>query len=71
MNGTDTKTRTIAKTVVWRVFATLITWAVASAFTGTIVGSLALALVAAALAMIAYYIHERIWNNISWGRKEN
>lgn len=65
----ETGTRSLVKTIVWRVIATLTTWAVVYMFTGTIAGSLKITLVAAALSMLAYYIHERIWNAVKWGRK--
>jgi len=64
----ETKKRSLAKTIIWRVVATLITWAVAYVFTGSIVGSLEITLWAAGLSMLAYYIHERIWNKINWGK---
>lgn len=69
MEHVETKTRSITKTITWRIIATLITWAVAYWFTGSIAGSLALTLVAAALSMIAYYIHERVWNSVKWGKQ--
>ena len=65
----ETKTRTLVKTVVWRIIATLLTWAVVYIFTGSITGSLEITLVAAAVSMLAYYVHERVWNVIKWGKE--
>lgn len=65
----ETRTRSIAKTIAWRIIATLITWAVVYFFTGKISESLKITLTAAVASMIAYYIFERIWNKIQWGKK--
>lgn len=65
---TETKTRSLVRSIVWRICATLITLAVVYAFTGNIGQSSGITLVAAALSMAAYYGHERIWNRIVWGR---
>ena len=65
----ETKYRSVVKTILWRIIATLITWAVVYYFTKSIGGSLKTTLVAAGLSMIGYYVHERFWNTISWGKK--
>lgn len=62
----ESKKRSLTKTITWRIAATLITWAVAYYYTGSIGGSLKLTLVAAAISMAGYYVHERIWNKIDW-----
>ena len=64
----ETKARSLVKTVVWRIIATLITWLTIYAYTGQFGESTKITLVAAFIAMIAYYIYERIWNLIRWGR---
>jgi uncharacterized membrane protein len=69
-NFHETKTRSVIKSILWRVIATLLTWAVAYYFTGTISGSLKITLTAAAISMIAYYFHERIWDRIDWGKTQ-
>ncbi|MCX6702030.1 MAG: DUF2061 domain-containing protein [Candidatus Zambryskibacteria bacterium] len=68
-NYSDTKTRSIVKTIIWRVIATLLTWGTIYFFTGKLSESFKMTIIAAAISMIAYYIHERIWNNIQWGKK--
>ncbi|MEK7579231.1 MAG: DUF2061 domain-containing protein [Patescibacteria group bacterium] len=64
----ETRTRTVAKTVSWRILATLLTWATVYWFTGLVRESLKITLTAAVLSMIVYYIFERLWNMASWGR---
>lgn len=65
----ETKTRSIIKSIIWRVVATLLTWGVVYFFTGSVRGSLEITLWAAGLSMVLYYIHERVWNKINWGKK--
>ena len=63
-----TKSRSLVKSVSYRVFGTLSSFAVAYAITGK--GSLS-ALIAFWETIVKvgiYYWHERIWDKISWGR---
>lgn len=64
----ETQGRSIAKTMVWRVIATVITGSVIYAFTGELLESSKITLAAAALSMLAYYIFERTWNKVGWGK---
>lgn len=64
----ETKLRSVSKTIVWRVLATLITLVVAYWFTGSFGEATEISLVAALLSTAAYYLHERVWNKIRWGR---
>ncbi len=57
----ETKKRTIARTVGWRVLATLMT----IPFTG-----LSTAISIHVLLTIAHYFYERVWLKINWGRIE-
>jgi len=68
MRHKESIARSLAKTVVWRVAATLGTWLMIYLFTGEPLKSLGATLAAAVFGMVAYYIHERVWNHISWGR---
>lgn len=66
-NYQETKSRSLAKTVIWGVVATLITWGTIYAYTGKLSESIEITIVAALIGMTAYYFHERIWNAINWG----
>lgn len=70
MNNTyfELKSRSLIKALVWRIIATLLTLSVVYLFTGKLLDSFKITIIAATLSTIAYYIHERIWNNIRWGR---
>lgn len=65
-----TKGRSFLKALSYRIFGTLSSWAVVFIITGE--GTLA-ALVAfweTVVKVFIYYWHERVWNFISWGRRE-
>ena len=61
--------RSLIKTIVWRVVATLITFVTVYAFTGAINKSTTITLTVAAFLAVGYYLNERIWDKISWGRR--
>ena len=61
--------RTVVKTVSWRILATLVAFLVLWIYTGRISSSLDGAVVVGVFNTIAYYVHERFWNRISWGRR--
>ncbi len=63
----ETSKRSLVKTIIWRVVATLVTLTVVYIFTGRISESLKITLTAAFLSMLAYYIHERVWSKVKWG----
>lgn len=62
------KGRSFVKSVTYRVFGTLTSWAVVYVITGK--GSLAtlIAFWETVVKVGVYYWHERIWNKIHWGR---
>ena len=64
-----TKARSFLKSLTYRIFGTLSSWAVVYVITGK--GSLAtlVAFWETIVKVAIYYIHERVWNGITWGRK--
>ena len=64
----DSHKRSIAKTISWRTIATVITALVAFAFTGEIALSLSIGFSDTLIKLLAYYLHERAWNKINFGR---
>jgi adenylylsulfate kinase len=66
----ETHARSVAKTLSWRVLATLTTAGLVFAFTGK--GSLAIGIggIEAATKVILYFLHERFWNRLPFGRRE-
>ncbi len=61
--------RTIVKTIVWRMIATLVTIIVIYVFKRDVGDSVVIGVSANAIKMVLYYLHERIWNRISFGRE--
>ena len=63
-----TKARSFIKSLSYRIFGTVTSWAVVYVITGK--GSLAtlIAIWETIIKVVVYYIHERVWNKISWGR---
>ena len=63
--------RTLAKTISWRILASLTTFII---FYITAGDKIALQFISAAIGaeviakMAIYYLHERAWANINWGR---
>ena len=66
--GFETKQRSVVKTITWKIVATSITLFTVYGFTGTFSSSVRITIVAAIIGMICFYIHERIWNVIHWGK---
>lgn len=66
----ETFSRSLIKTVVWRILATIITFIVVFVFTGSLGDASTITLIAATLLAIGYYFHERAWDKIEWGRRK-
>ena len=64
----DLKKRTIAKTLTWRVTASLTTFIIAWVLTGDLLIGVSISSFEAIAKIFLYYFHERIWNNISWAK---
>ena len=62
----DTQKRTIAKTMTWRITASLTTFLIAWILTGDILVGASIGSIEAIAKIFLYYFHERIWTNISW-----
>ena len=62
--------RSIAKSLSWRILATLITSAIAYAVTGKGEFAAAIGLVDTGVKFFIYFGHERLWNRIPYGRLE-
>jgi len=60
--------RSILKAISWRVLATTTTILAAYFFIGDISVALSIGAVEATAKMFLYYMHERSWNKVVWGR---
>ena len=66
----DSHARSIAKALSWRFLATIITICIAWLVTGTLAGALAIGLADTLVKLGIYYGHERVWDRVSFGRRE-
>lgn len=66
----ETRKRSIIKTIIWRFIATTVTILVAYVWFGEWSSSIYLGIAANGLKTMLYYMHERIWDRIDFGRKK-
>ena len=64
----DTIVRSLVKTISWRLTGSLCTFLISFIILGDITTSSTIALIQLIFNTIMFYIHERIWNIIKWGR---
>ena len=64
----DSKSRSLVKTISWRLTGSFSTFLISFIILGnfTIAGSIAVIQIIANTTL--YYIHERCWDRIKWGR---
>lgn len=63
--------RSLAKSVTWRVVATLTTILLVYLFTGNVVLSTSVGALEFMVKAVIYYIHERVWNMSNFGREKS
>lgn len=67
----ERRTRSIIKTLTWRVTASLDTFLISWIITSSYILGGSIAGVEIITKMFLYYFHERLWNKLDWGRNEN
>tara|TARA_B100000927_G_scaffold124819_1_gene100721 strand:- start:1264 stop:1473 length:210 start_codon:yes stop_codon:yes gene_type:complete len=67
----DTKSRSIIKTVSWRITGTACTFIVSWLILGDISTSGTIAFIQLTFNTAIFYIHERLWNLSKWGKVKN
>jgi len=65
----DTNQRSLVKTVSWRITGSTATFAIAYLISGNLNIAGTIAIIQLTANTILYYIHERIWDKIGWGRR--
>jgi uncharacterized membrane protein len=65
----ETRKRSIAKSVTWRIICIIVSILTALLLTGKWDVSVAIGTVYNIITMILYYFHEREWNRIKWETK--
>jgi uncharacterized membrane protein len=67
--GAETHIRSFLKAVSWRTLGTLDTFAISWFFTGRVEIAGSIAALEIATKIVWYYLHERVWAAIPWGRR--
>lgn len=65
----ETRSRTIVKATSWQLLGLVSMSGLAWLQTGQISGAFSFALSAAAIGFVCFFLHERLWARISWGRR--
>ena len=68
LRGGETHSRSVLKAISWRTLGTLDTFAISWFMTGKIAMAGSIAGLEIVTKVLWYYLHERIWAAISWGR---
>ena len=64
--STDTSTRSLVKTISWRITGSGATFAISYLVLGDFSVAGTIAITQVTVNTILYYVHERIWNKITW-----
>lgn len=64
----DSNARSIVKTITWRLTGSGATFLVSYILIHDFAVAGTIALIQMTSNTILYYVHERIWNNLKWGR---
>ena len=65
----ESSTRSVVKALSWRFIATLTTAGLVFAFTGRFDLAITVGVFEAVAKMFLYFVHERVWNKLKFGRK--
>lgn len=65
----DTSTRSLVKTITWRITGSGATFAISYAISRSLTIAGTIAVIQLTANTILYYIHERIWVKIRWGQR--
>ena len=65
----ETTARSVVKTISWRITGSGATFAISYFILGDFAVSSTIALIQLTFNTLLYFVHERIWNFIQWGRK--
>jgi uncharacterized membrane protein len=67
-NTEETLTRTMVKTISYRLLIVILDFTALYLFTGKLTLAIGFTIVSNIYTTIGYFAHERIWDKIKWGR---
>lgn len=65
----DSNSRSVAKAISWRITGTVDTFLISLLVTGQLSLAGAIAFTEIVTKIVLYWVHERVWNRVSWGRE--
>ena len=65
----ETRSRSVAKSLSWRIVASLTTIGLVYAFTGAVHIAMAVGGAEVVAKLLIFYLHERAWAKVGWGFK--
>jgi len=66
IQNSDSHSKSLVKSISWRILGTLDTIVIAWVLTGTLSVALSIGSIEIFTKFILYYGHERLWNKIEW-----
>ena len=67
--GAETHTRSVLKAISWRTLGTMDTFAISLIMTGRVAIAGTIAGLEIITKIVWYYLHERLWAAVTWGRR--
>ena len=64
----DTNARSLTKTITWRLAGSGATFGISWLVSGDVAVAGSIAVIQIVANTVLYYVHERIWNTVKWGR---
>lgn len=65
----ETRFRSLAKAVTWRITGTVDTFVISWIITGQLVLASGIAFTEVMTKIFLFWAHERVWNKVKWGKK--
>lgn len=69
MKFKETKERSVVKAVTFRILIILADLVIIYVLTRQVTSTIAITVLTNVASTVFYFLHERIWNGISWGRQ--
>ncbi len=66
----DKRKRSIVKAITYRLVSILMDSAIAYFITRNTSQTIALVLISNGISIMMYFVHERAWNRVSWGKRK-
>ncbi len=65
----ESRTRSVLKSLSWRALATLTTVVIVLMLTGELDLAVAVGSIEVVAKLVIFYMHERLWQRIGWGER--